>query len=395
MSSINQSKILRAIKFTGQKGLTGRLLQPLLAPYRTITTLTLLAITTLSVVSGLSLAAALPDKYQEDWYQIEVVIFTHESGLTSNTEQWHDRINLNYPENLLVLKQPQAATVLQSNPKQPDSANTLDDTSLDSIPPTDEELKSPENAKPSSEEGASFTPTAQATLAYEDRQLQEPDPSSLEPIDLEKLTQPLKPPTDLRVAPFMLLPQRYFELNGISKRIDRAMDMRLLSHFAWRQPVTANPSQGQPVLIQAGKQFGLSFEVEGLMTLLKNRYLHIDTDFFYSTFKQALINNEISWEIFSENQSETDSFDTLTVESDYAKPFNLLGQTQDNFQREITAAYKTVKRISENEIHYLDHPLFGFLIKVSPYQLPDPVLEMPDFNLDALPPRKAMPRVSE
>ena len=83
----------------------------------------------------------------------------------------------------------------------------------------------------------------------------------------------------------------------------------------------------------------------------------------------------------------------------HEQPFDLLGGLETNFKRELIANFHSKQRIDENKIYYFDHPLFGLLVMVSPHQLPDPVMEMRDFDLDALPIRKELSyiqtRVSE
>ena len=91
----------------------------------------------------------------------------------------------------------------------------------------------------------------------------------------------------------------------------------------------------------------------------------------------------------------TDAINAEHFSAEREQSFDLFRPVDTGFERELTANYKSMRRIKENEIHYLDHPLFGVLFIVSPYQLPDPVLEMPDFDLDALPLRKPLPKVSE
>jgi|GEM_PF-2301912 len=362
---------------------------------RVVTLIIALITSALVMVCHTSRAATFKSEDTETWFQVEVVIFAQEAGLSAASEQWSDKIDITYPENLQVLKQPQPPTVLQNKPELPETSISEDAIAFEVEPSLDEEPTA-SNDTPSAEPSTAhhfsqFEPMPSA--GNESTQAEQTLPPTLAEIDIASLPQKLVEPTDLRKTSFMFLPQSKFQLNGIKQRIDRALDLRLLAHFAWRQPVKSELAQ--PVLVQVGQQYGVSFELEGVVTLSKNRYLHFDSNLFYSTFKQGLMHNRMNWGIFSENQTATDAINAEHFSTEQEQSFDVFRPVDTDFERELTANYKSMRRIKENEIHYLDHPLFGVLFIVSPYQLPDPVLEMPDFDLDALPRRKALPKVSE
>lgn len=362
---------------------------------RAVTLITTLITSVLVMVCHTSHAATFKPENTETWFQVEVVIFAQEAGLSTTSEQWPDKIDITYPENLQVLKQPQLPTVLQNKP-EPTGSFVAEDAMVFDIEPSLDEEPATSNDTPSAEPPTAhnfsqFDPMPSAGI--ESTQAEQTLSPMLTEITIASLPQKLAEPTDLRKTSFMFLPESKFQLNGIKQRIDRALDMRLLAHFAWRQPVKSELAQ--PVLVQVGKQYGLSFELEGVVTLSKNRYLHFDSNLFYSTFKQGLMHDRMNWGIFSENQAATDAINAEHFSAEREQSFDLFRPVDTGFERELTANYKSMRRIKENEIHYLDHPLFGVLFIVSPYQLPDPVLEMPDFDLDALPLRKPLPKVSE
>lgn len=340
---------------------------------------------------------------EQEWYQVEVIIFTRESGITENSEQWRDRVAPSYPENLQVLRQYQAPTVLQKEvevepPHQPNNP-FIDlfepDPEPEQQPIRADTIPTPEEEPPSFSQfdiGNEAVDTSQTDSAPpETAELTEPEQEAIEPINLEDLPKRLEEATDLAHEPFILLPDSYFRLSNLDRRIDRSLDMRLLSHVAWRQPVISG-GPIRPVLIQTGKQYGLAFEVEGMLALRKNRYLHVGTDLVYSTFKRKLVNEGINWEIFGPERG-TVSIDSYEYANGETGNFNMFADDSSAFETELTAAFKQTRRIREDELHYLDHPLFGILVQVSPYELPDPVLEMPDFDLDQLPQRKPLPEL--
>lgn len=316
-------------------------------------------------------AQASPDA--PEWYQIELIIFARDPSPTANPELWQQILTPSYPENLRVLKQYQPPTLLQNR------AN-----GAESITPKGQDAEPADTTTPEFGPAHRTNSFSQFDVTREPPVNRDEEEEPFSPIDLTGLPQRLALPDNLARDPYILLPDRYFELNNLDQRIRQAPDMRLLQHVAWRQTVAGN-DLSDPVFIQTGDQYGLSFEVEGMLALKKNRYLHIDTDLLYSRFKRKLLNDGVHWEIFTQDApaSQLDGYRDVTIDG-----FTLLNEDTSEYQAELTAPFRQSRRVMAGELHYLDHPLLGMLIKVSAYQPPDPVLEMPDFDLDALPQRK-------
>ena len=330
------------------------------------------------LLAGLALTGPLSTTAQTspeapEWYQIELIIFARDPSPTANPELWHQILTPSYPENLRVLKQYQPPTLLQNRANGAES-DTPEEHDAEPMGTTTPEFGPAQRSNSFSQFDVNAEPLANRE--------EEQEPFS--PIDLNRLPKRLAPPDNLARDPYILLPYRYFELNNLDQRIRQAPDMRLLQHVAWRQTVAGN-DLSDPIFIQTGDQYGLSFEVEGMLALKKNRYLHIDTDLLYSRFKRKLLNDGVHWEIFTQDTptSEFDGYRDVRIDS-----FTLLNEEASEYQAELTAPFRQTRRVTAGELHYLDHPLLGMLIKVSAYQPPDPVLEMPDFDLDALPKRK-------
>jgi len=328
----------------------------------------------LTVLLAGSLAVATEEPAQ--WYQIELILFARHPEAVADPEVWHRQITPRYPENLRVLAQYQPPTLLQKR----DTASNETLVSEQPVERQPDRLSGQQEAAPTDafpQDGA-HTPTSSQAPAEDDL---------LTPIALSKLPQRLTPPTDLTQEPYVLLPANQFELNNLHRRIREDTDKRLLLHAAWRQPVEAH-GVAEPVLIQTGEQYGILFEVEGMVTLKKSRHLHIDTDLVYTKFQRQLLNNGLHWEIF-DRQASVPPLDNLSA--DMLGRFSSSTHQASEYQAELTTALRQTRRIKPSELHYLDHPLLGMLVSVSEYQPPDPVLEMPEFDLDSLPPRKPLP----
>ena len=231
---------------------------------------------------------------------------------------------------------------------------------------------------------------------FEDPLAQELDTVEEAPPELEKLEKPM----DLDREPFILLPEKYLQLQSSANRIDRAPDLRLLAHFAWRQPLDQK-QRAAPVLVQAGYQFDLDFELEGTLTASKNRYLHMDSALYFSRYERSLVTDRTNWSSFyiTPTRGDTNNQTAGNTQPGLSSTFSATdldifgAQATDDFDRTMSASAITSRRLKSTELHYIDHPLFGILVSMTPHEIPDPVLEMRDFNIEALPEKKVLPVV--
>lgn len=157
--------------------------------------------------------------------------------------------------------------------------------------------------------------------------------SELWPVDYELpamgVTQALLParPGNKPVA-FSQLDSNSLRLKSHANRIKTAKDMELLLHMGWRQP---GLPEDKAIAIQVDE--GPSQRLSGTLKLVLSRFLHINTDLIYR------------------EQRSGDNSSDLSTQPRY-QAYNL----------------KQSRRMRSRELHYLDHPLFGMAIMVTPYQ---------------------------
>ncbi len=187
-----------------------------------------------------------------------------------------------------------------------------------------------------------------------------------------------------RPTAFRLLDERELNLNADAKRIDKAPDLQLLGHFGWRQP--GLPQQGalavkvDQTLFKRLKRMGLTAapkageeematatpKIEGTLRLILSRYLHIETNLL---LKEALTeqpgynDQQANVLLFNEPATATDS------SSKNSEP-DLFAMAEENAA---SAPYRVYfmhqsRRMRSKETHYLDHPVFGMVIRVVPHQ---------------------------
>jgi hypothetical protein len=126
--------------------------------------------------------------------------------------------------------------------------------------------------------------------------------------------------------PFQRLPTASLQLKRDFDRMQAAKDVQPLVHVGWLQPGLAKE---EAVAVNVRSDAGSAGWVEGSLRLVLARYLHLETNLIYH---QA-----------GENAAVPGGPVFQLVES---------------------------RRMRSREYHYLDHPLFGVLVVVTPYELP-------------------------
>lgn len=296
----------------------------------------------------------------QQWYQVEVVIFASNDMESGLDERWPEELGLQYPAN-----------------------STHISPSLDRIEPT---LTAEENL---------------ADTAFISTETNQPQASEAAPA-LTHQTQPL--------IAFSQLQADQLELNEAATNIAKQYDFRPLFHKAWSQTIN-NRENATSIIITGGEAYDDHFELEGSIKISVERYLHINTDLWLNQFVSKAGQEQPSWpvlpaipaQIIETNSSELLLGDsTMLRESEQATndsnlvladaieqppAIDLLSEANLALEQQLTlltesqyAVEKTVvmrqhRRMRSKELHYIDHPLFGMLIKIVPYELPEELNE--------------------
>ena len=316
--------------------------------------------------SLLQAAASDAELAQARWYQVEVIVFEQLNKAYAQNEHW--------PELAGVKLAPNAAALNPPMPPEP-ALPQLATPAFTQISPL-----------PTTTVPATIQPDQPTTLAEQ-----------------ADTTVPL--PT-----PFEILEPQDLQLDKVYTSLRRSQGFRPLLHVAWRQP-TYEREQAQPILIYNGieepappaaaqppltppplgtlpvepasplpaeelrflpgqAQYPSAEDLRigppnprfvGTLKLSVSRYLHLDADLFYRRMSSQLaavrVPDYVLW---------TD------------RPYPTLRQLQGPaFVAETWEAIrgfelKESRRMRSGEIHYLDHPYFGLIVLVTPYELPTP-----------------------
>lgn len=283
--------------------------------------------TLLGLVACTAIASAVADE-SADWYQVEMIVFERTSGADS-IEQWPRNIQLRYPLNWVTLQTPNV---------------------------DQEETGEASTTRPSWDNG------------------------------LAALEKPA--PVDPARDPFLPLPEAMRSMDRFANAMDRSGQYRVLFHEAWRQPVT-ELEDSPALLIQGGDSFDNHTELEGSITLSVSRYLHLHTRLWFTEFEPNYGQPPGAWPELprrpdapqpdtagrdgaaplwaDEWQSPTGNAWDMSLNTTSSLPDFL---EEDYLPRRIVTLNQQ-RRMRSEELHYLDHPIIGLLIRVTPYERPD------------------------
>ena len=315
----------------------------------------------------------------ENWYQVEVILFTQQGNIGNEAppqdyqlefpSDWVELIdpNMPTPENafplteggmvnlsqpvplerripLLVVTDP----VLGESPQNPDRKREIDD--IDSIP-ADEAY----------------------VAQYE--------------------------------AQFLMLDKLDRDLNDSATALDRRQ-YNVVFHQAWRFDTDDN-SEDPWILIKAGQQFEDRFQLEGALRFYRSRFLHFETDLWLLgfpnlddgkpqhtislpvvPFKEAAAVDEmiLSGDYNDRANGGVVTEDSADVMPDVALSTELVSLHTEVNAVEMVAAPAAVKpktypissvwvlnkskRIEEETVYYIDHPMMGVMVTIKGYEPP-------------------------
>lgn len=261
----------------------------------------------------------------QKWYQIEVFIFAYARN-NHQQELWPQDLGLTYPQRMMQLKNAVATEVIISD--QTTEIKTIETTNTRLIP--------------------------------------------------------VEETSELLVEqPFTLLETPQLTFQKITQRLTAQRDIRSLFHAAWRQPILPR-KDSYNILIRGGDQFDDHYELEGSINIGLERYLHISTDLWLSSFVSNVGLEKALWPILpsapvtSDTIIDTqvkDSFQTSNQQYYFStQGFNFnqsfFDTTNKLYSVDQTITMRQKRRMRSQELHYIDHPLMGLLVRIIPYEIP-------------------------
>jgi len=148
-------------------------------------------------------------------------------------------------------------------------------------------------------------------------------------------------------------------LESILRSLRRSSRYAVLGSYSWIQPMD---NKKTPIMIQAGDRYDDRFELEGILAFNRSRYLHVTTDLWYTVFENRGTGAAAQG---------ADVIATLDAEmlSGY-EDLTAVEQRRGQYAPVRTHRMSQSRRMRSSEVHYLDHPLFGVIVRVNRYELP-------------------------
>jgi hypothetical protein len=172
----------------------------------------------------------------------------------------------------------------------------------------------------------------------------------------------LRPYSEGERVAFSLIASEGLQLNGEADRVRADPDLRLLTHMAWIQPgLESEKTKGVRLALRHEDELAQQAIVdpftppalEGVLTLTLSRYLHIKADLLY-------------------REARRDGEFEDSMEANYQPPgpvdLFMLSENNESLPWSPWQIYRMEesRRMRSNELHYLDHPMFGMLVRVTP-----------------------------
>ncbi len=346
------------------------------------------------------------DTDEDRWYQIEVIIFARTYVPPSHQETWDKTVALAYPPHWVELGDLDVPISLDSDSTSPlnsaipnisnlyDNSNQFGDfmgmqaaapyTSIDTQNGAQEGI---ELEKPA--ESVEPNPKAEPLTAAPDNELDQTNSANDNTLDaaiapgtntdteIQPTTRMPNPAQD----PFYKLPHEIFELTPLEQDLRRKNGYRVLFHEAWRQPVQAEEN-AKSVLINGGKTYGEHTELEGSLKISVSRYLHVHTNLWLAEFIPNFGQNIENWPQLPEKPQINLRQNTPAGSMNLAPA--AAGQQElvliNEYSKIIDQPYvidqlytlKQRRRMRSEELHYIDHPVLGLIIKVIPFDYQEP-----------------------
>jgi len=163
--------------------------------------------------------------------------------------------------------------------------------------------------------------------------------------------------------PFTLVPAEKLQLTATAKRIAQASDVELISHLGWVQPGLPEDKAVAVHIHEGDGETDSQARLDGTMRLSLSRYLHLQSDLAWREPLNPAVNVPVE---DSRDDGATHAMAQADVMPDFEGPAVTDGAAEAPTYREYRLQQS--RRMRSNELHYIDHPLFGIIVVVNRYE---------------------------
>ena len=306
-------------------------------------------------------SAEIGDYLEHDWYTIETLFFRH--ATPPDDEDFSQRPPRRYPLQLAALQPPPAAygERIATVAEEPLDFPRLEQ--FDCIAPVPAPwMESDIAAPPDTEPGEDEDPPPTVAVPPVPNGPPAPSPEQLAHWALAEFERGL-------FREGWRWQYDDLSLRTAAIRMRRSGDYEVMHHGKWLQTVPPRDSAA-PLLIQLGAiEPDAKFELEGSVSVTLGRFLHFATQ----VWLQKAPPDTQSVPVLASGGESTGETGSGSPHTD--------GASTD------TADYVLLsesRRMRPGELHYLDHPWLGILVRIEPAEAPEALLDrlesLPDFN---------------
>lgn len=341
-----------------------------------LTLLNYLRATSLACIALLASTAVAAEG--ERWYRVELLVFTNEAPAAASAEQWNPTPLLAYPGAARFLVDPQQVQAniarYRSNFEGVEFESVVDEYGRQLLAPVDS----------STAANGALLPGAPSTA-------NKPAPRPLSPVYSE-------PVTAIEVAaaaavptmptPYSVLGSDQQEFRGKAAYMQRLGRYRTLFHRSWAQPLEVE-ARSLPIILDGSGDTGQWPQLQGSVKLYLSRYAHLETNLWLNTDGSYLPGQwrmpapplgppsiVIEEPVLPEANTVSEPVPVtagLTNEldaglSEAAPEVEAEGPVYP-YRHAVTLQQK--RRMRSGEVHYIDHPMFGIVIKLTPLTAED------------------------
>nr|WP_246624781.1 CsiV family protein [Oceanobacter mangrovi] len=163
-----------------------------------------------------------------------------------------------------------------------------------------------------------------------------------------------------------------------ASRIDPQGGMRVVWHERWIEPVQAQAGQlKHPINLTLDGE--PEIQISGSFSIYLSRYLHIHTDLAVQHLSANLPQEPLLMPVAETTDSLlATAIDTTAAINPVAEPVTVIEQPEpqpvmiDGLYPARAAHIVMSRRMRSGELHYLDHPMLGLVIRLTPVDIPEP-----------------------
>lgn len=165
------------------------------------------------------------------------------------------------------------------------------------------------------------------------------------------------------------------EFARVAASIRRSSRYKKLFQASWQQDLTKK-SRSKNIIIQGGKRNGNHYELEGYINIALERYLHLSTDLWLVKYGENEGNYYLPRQPYrAKTAVENAETNSNFLDNEFEASEEYRAFLRQNPELDITpkndepvarvVVMKQQRRMRSDELHYLDHPLFGVIVKIT------------------------------